>query len=247
MTPTIITRNGVTCSLYCGDCLEIAPEIGIVDAVITDPPFDKEAHTLQRRINRGTTRGGDGDRVTEEPLGFDALTETERDGVAEWAAKSNKGWFLAFCQAEAVATWRDSIEAAGGHYKRAMVWIKPDGMPQYSGDRPGMGYESIVAAWCGEGKSVWNGGGAHGVFTFPKNSGGKHVHPTQKPTQLISKLVCLFSQSGQLVCDLFMGSGTAGVCCLRSGRNFIGIEKDPKHFATAVERIQREANQGVLI
>lgn len=49
------------------------------------------------------------------------------------------------------------------------------------------------------------------------------------------------------VCDPFMGSGTTGVACLRGNRNFVGIEKDPKHFATAVARLEREANQGVLL
>jgi len=223
--------------------LEVLPTIGEADHVITDPPFEEEAHTLQRRINRGTTRGGSGDVVTEEPLGFDALTEEQRQGISEWAVKTCKGWLLVFCQAEAVALWRDTIEAAGGAYKRAMVWIKPDGMPQYSGDRPGMGYESIVAAWCGEGKSIWNGGGAHGVFTYPKNSGGKHEHPTQKPIPLMSMLVHLFSQPREMICDPFMGSGTTGIACIRTRRRFIGIEKDPAHFQTAVQRIKRELQQ----
>jgi DNA modification methylase len=49
------------------------------------------------------------------------------------------------------------------------------------------------------------------------------------------------------VLDPYMGSGTTGISCLRTGRNFIGIEKDPKHFATAVARLEREANQGALL
>jgi DNA modification methylase len=49
------------------------------------------------------------------------------------------------------------------------------------------------------------------------------------------------------VLDPYMGSGTTGIACLRTGRNFIGIEKDPKHFATAVARLEREANQGALL
>lgn len=48
-------------------------------------------------------------------------------------------------------------------YKRTCPWVKPDGKPQYSGDRPGIGYESIVACHA-PGRSTWNGGGSHGVF-----------------------------------------------------------------------------------
>lgn len=50
--------------------------------------------------------------------------------------------------------------------------------------------------------------------------------------------------AGATVLDPYMGSGTTGIACLRTGRNFIGIERDPKHFATAVSRIQHEIAQG---
>jgi DNA modification methylase len=49
------------------------------------------------------------------------------------------------------------------------------------------------------------------------------------------------------VLDPYMGSGTTGIACLRTGRNFIGIEKDPDYFAIAVARLEREANQGALL
>lgn len=231
------------CTLYHGDCLQIAPTLQGVDAVVTDPPFEQEAHTLQRRINRGKTRGGACDSVDVESIGFDAIKESERIGICQWAGSNVSGWFLAFCQAEAVSEWRNAMSLSGVSYKRAMVWIKPDGMPQYSGDRPGMGYESIAAGWCGSGRSSWNGGGSHGVFTYTKNSGGKHDHPTQKPVPLMERLLNLFSNSGHLVLDPFMGSGTTGVACIRTGRRFIGIEIDPKHFKTACDRIQHEVDQ----
>ena len=51
---------------------------------------------------------------------------------------------------------------------------------------------------------------------------------------------------GATVLDPYMGSGTTGIACLRTGRNFIGIEKDPKHFETACERMAREID-GQLI
>lgn len=232
--------------LWHGDCLEVLPLIGAVDACITDPPFEAEAHTLQRRINRSKTRGEAGDVVSEEPLGFNALKEEERDGLALWCASNVGGWLLAFCQVEAIYLWRKAMQESGVTYKRGMVWIKPDGMPQYSGDRPGMGYESIAAGWCGQGKSVWNGGGRHGVFTYGKNSGGKHEHPTQKPLPLMNQLVSLFTDKGQTILDPFMGSASTGCACMNLERKFIGIELDERHFQTACERIDRAQQQGKL-
>ena len=51
---------------------------------------------------------------------------------------------------------------------------------------------------------------------------------------------------GATVLDPYMGSGTTGIACIRTGRRFIGIEKDPTHYATALDRIRRELAQGQL-
>ncbi len=233
-------------TLYLGDCLEILPTLPKVDAVITDPPFEVEAHTLQRRINRGTTHGGSDDVVTEEPLDFSPITELQRERFGAIIPTICHGWVLVFCQAEAVFLWRKSLEDGGAKYRRACVWIKRDGMPQYSGDRPGMGYESIVAAWAGEGKSVWNGGGKHGVFDFPKGEPIRWGHPTQKPEKLMNELVGLFTNQDQTILDPFMGSGTTGVACMNLGRKFIGVEIERRYFDIACERIDQAQRQARL-
>ena len=119
-----------------------------------------------------------------------------------------------------------------------MIWVKPDGMPQYNGQGPAMGYESIAAAWCGKGVSKWNGGGRHGVFIHCKNSGGKHEHETQKPVPLMLQLVSLFTDDASTILDPFMGSGTTGVAAVKLGRKFIGIEIDEGYFETACRRIE---------
>ncbi len=226
--------------LACGDCLEVLPEVRWVDHVITDPPYEAEAHTNQRRVSR---KGG-GLRV--EPMPFDPITEETRNDVSLFLPGICRGWALVFCQVEASQVWREALECGGAAYKRTMVWVKPDGMPQYSGDQPGMGYESIVTAWCGIGKSRWNGGGRHGVFRFNKNDGSSEPkkHPSTKPVSLIGELVNLFTNPDQAILDPFMGSGTTGVACAKLGRKFIGIEIEPKYFDIACARIEEAYRQG---
>lgn len=73
---------------------------------------------------------------------------------------------------------------------------------------------------------------------------GSKVHPAQKPIDLMRW--CLKWVASQVIFDPFMGSGTTGIACIRSGRNFIGVEKDAKYFEIAVERIRRELSQKVL-
>lgn len=232
-------------TLYRGDCLDVLPTLAQVDAVITDPPYEAEAHTKGRRLLGEQTNGT---RTVEYgALDFEAMTEEVRERSTDMARFICSGWMLTFCQAEAVAKWRDSHESAGAKYKRAMVWLKPDGAPQFTGDRPGMGYESIVTSWCGQGRSRWNGGGRHGVFTHAqRDDNTRKEHMTQKPLALMRELVTLFTNPGETVLDLFMGSGTTGVACVQLGRSFVGIERDPKYFDIACRRIEQAQAQASL-
>jgi len=65
----------------------------------------------------------------------------------------------------------------------------------------------------------------------------KSVHPTQKPTHLLEYLLRTYSLEGDTVLDFTMGSGSTGVACINTGRNFIGIEKDETYFKIAKNRI----------
>ncbi len=119
-------------------------------------------------------------------------------------------------------------------------------MPQLTGDRPAMGYESLVAAHA-PGKSRWNGGGQHGVFVVNKGGDERAGHPTQKPLALMEKLVRLFTDPGDTILDPFAGSGTTGVAALRMGRRFVGWERDPKYHAIALKRLTAAREQLELV
>jgi site-specific DNA-methyltransferase (adenine-specific) len=66
------------------------------------------------------------------------------------------------------------------------------------------------------------------------------LHPTQKPVALMEYLIRTYTNEGEVVLDNCMGSGTTGVACANTGRRFIGIEREPKYFDIAQNRIQRE-------
>lgn len=224
--------EGVT--LYLGDCREVLPTLGRVDHVITDPPYEKEAHKTGRRTQASVKTGINVD------LDFEAITEELRSDVARLTVAMSDGWNIYFCQAEAVTPWRDAIEAVGGKYKRTMVWIKPDSTPQLNGQMPAPGYESMPLAWCGAGHSRWNGGGKRGVFTHLTNQPDREgTHPTEKPVPLMVELVRLFSQPDDLICDPFAGSGTTGIACVKTGRRFVGVEMDQRYFDLACHRVSR--------
>ena len=72
------------------------------------------------------------------------------------------------------------------------------------------------------------------------------LHPTQKPVALFEYLIRTYTNEGDTVLDNCMGSGTTGVACVRSGRNFIGIEKDETYFGKAKERIEEELQRNTF-
>ena len=79
---------------------------------------------------------------------------------------------------------------------------------------------------------------------FPDNRRGKgsSLHPTQKPVALLEWLIKSYTNENETVLDNCMGSGSTGVACINTNRNFIGIEKDDNYFKIAEERINKNMN-----
>ena len=73
---------------------------------------------------------------------------------------------------------------------------------------------------------------------FITDSKDKRYHPTQKPSELVEMLIKEYSKEGDTILDCFMGSGSTGVACVSTNRNFIGIELDKDYFAIAKKRIE---------
>lgn len=75
----------------------------------------------------------------------------------------------------------------------------------------------------------------------------KPIHPTQKPVALMEYLIRTYTNEGETVLDFTMGSGSTGVACVNTGRDFIGIELDEGYFKIAENRIHDAQSQGVLL
>lgn len=244
--------------LHLGDCLNGLSLLNdkSVTVTITDPPYEAEAHTDGRRQlgkDRAGTHKGSGGRyrkVLETPLAFAPIANVDRAAVAAQIARVTEHRALAFCQAEAVAEWRDAFNAGGIKYRRAMPWVKPDAMPSLHGRWPGQSYESIVLAMHPTAPPC-PVGGASRRYEFTRDAalyrrheerkaGEAAPHPTMKPLNLMLQLVRDFTEPGDLVLDPFTGSGTTGVACLSLGRRFIGWEIDEAFFEVACRRLRGE-------
>lgn len=252
--------SGPGWELRLGDCIEGMRTLAdrSVDVTIMDPPYEAEAHTLQRRQKGKRHRPGERceyREVNHAPLAFEAITPEQRAAVSLEVARVTRGMAVVFCQAEAIDTWRRALEAGGLRYRRSIPWVKPDAMPSLHGRWPGQAYESIVTA-SNHGDSDWEAivlasrsgalpcplGGKAVEYRFARASGQpantKSPHPTTKPLALMAKLVEHFTRPGDLVLDPYAGSATTGVACIQAGRRFLGWELSPEYHAIAARRLR---------
>jgi len=206
----------MTVQLHLGNCLDILPTIRErVRAVVTDPPYGIN-HRRGACSNRGKgiTKGTSG--IQGDNVPFDPSPWLSFPTVILWGAN----WYS------------DKLPAG-----RWLLWDKKE--HGGSGD-----FSEFEVAWCNTGRAMrlfrhmWLG------VQRASETGQPRYHPTQKPVALM--VWCMDVAKipvGATVLDPFMGSGTTGIACVQTGRNFIGIEIDPGHFAIAERRIA-EARPG---
>jgi len=236
--------------LYQGDCLQIMPTLPQVDAIITDLPY-------------GTTACSWDEIIPFAPMWAEVKRVLKPRGVFVTTASqpftsklvmSNLGWF------KYEMIWDKRL---GGN-------------PLIAKYQPLKIHENIIVfsenshtynPQMRKGQMKTKGGGVSKLWNMEmsksKNddyypvsiayfSNGDRTrdeiidHPTQKPTALYRYLILTYTNPGDTVLDITAGSGTTGVACMETGRNFIGIEKDPHHFATMQTRVEAAAAQPLL-
>ena len=159
--------------LWHGDCREVLPLLGQVDAVITDPPYAERTHGMAK-TNAGKGHG-------TKAVDFASLTSDELRATLEACGQLTRRWVVATVDYAHAFALEDN-PPDGLRMLRIGVWVKNNPMPQISADRPGQGWEAIAFMHRADRKPAWNGGGRAGVWHHPvvQNTG----HPTSKPLPL---------------------------------------------------------------
>lgn len=231
-------------TLYHGDCREVLPHIGDAEVIITDPPYSAHVHGAARssRMQSANDRGGKygADVRRNVDLGFEHLDPELRKFCANQFAHWATRWVLVFSDVESSHLWREDLTAAGLDYVRTGAWIKEGSTPQFSGDRPATGFESITICHP-KGRKRWNGGGKHAVWSVPivldRGKVKQRIHTTQKPLGLMAALVDLFTEPGEIVLDPFAGGGTTLLAASQAGRRAVGIEQSEAYCEAIAHRL----------
>jgi len=233
MNPVVIGNA----TLYLGDCREIIPSIGKVDAVICDPPYSARCHSGH---DSGASKSRD--RSERAALGYSALTSDAVRELAGLFAGACDAWIVWMTDSDLALEVRTALERVGRYAFAPLPFFQPGRSVRLSGDGPCSWTDWIVVART-KAQSKWGtlpGGYVAGPgWSDRARMGGK-------PTLLMDALVSDYSRAGDLVLDSHMGAGTTGVSCSRLNRRFIGIEIDPETFDLACVRIEDAQRQGRL-
>lgn len=216
---------------YCGDCIEVMPELPKVDCVITDPPYGVG-------YDGGHFHSGDwGTKRAREKLAndHDAGIYGAMFPILRRVVDGPCYVFYASSQADYVL---GAARASGFDIHATIIWYKSNATYASMGANYKNCYEPILHCkpkgstlrWCGptNEKTVWE---------LPRDAQNEY-HPTQKPVAIIERAIR--NHDVETVLDPFMGAGSGAIACHRQGKRFIGIEKNPTYFARTVNRLKDE-------
>jgi site-specific DNA-methyltransferase (adenine-specific) len=224
-------------TLYLGDCMEVLPTLGKVDAVITDPPYGERTHAGYDTGSRSRKDGAD-----RKDLGYKALTPEDAEFFAGEYARICTGWVVWMTDHTLASTIGKALEKRGRYVFAPLPFFAPGRSVRLSGDGPSSWTDWIVVART---KAQVKWGTLPGGYIAGSGWNDK-ARMGGKPTLLMEALVSDYSRPGQTVLDTHMGAGTTGVACIRTGRKFIGCEVDPEAFDLSCRRIEQAVAQGQL-
>lgn len=216
------------------DCLDGLKEIPdkSVDAIITDPPYflsmghagcKDTAQSAQIRSNRTFN-----DLAIAKQFYTNLFQQYKR-------VLKDDGSFYFFTDWRGYAFYFPIINSELP-VRNLIVWDKKSGPGSY------YTYAHELIIYGTSAPKLLHKGGTN-VWRYPafssgaKSTNGEKAHPTQKPGELIAKMIEDSTEPGAVVLDTFMWSGTTAVACIKTGRSYIGFELDEKYHAIAQQRI----------
>ena len=212
--------------LYRGDCFDYLPEFAdkSTDLILCDLPYGEVSQKSSglRKL----------DRVSADKCDMDLpLLAHEFNRVCS-------GSIYAFCGTEQISVLVGLFKGYG-MTTRVGAWEKTNPSPM-NGTRLWLsGLEFCVFAR--KANATFNEHCKKALWQSP--SGRSKIHPTEKPVGLMERLILASSNQGDTVLDVCMGSGTTGVACANTGRNFIGIEREKEYYHIARKRIAEAYNK----
>ena len=217
------------------DCLEGLAQVpdNSVDCIITDPPYFLSMGHAGSRTNAKASEQLTSNRAFND---LAICTPFYKALFSEYArVLKEDGSFYFFTDWRGYAYYFPLINAALP-VRNMIAWDKKSG----PGSFYSFAHELVIFGTykpktkSGVGTNVWR---LPAFNSGAKTTNGEKVHPTQKPVEIIEKMIQDSTEPGDVVLDTFMGSSTTAVACVRTGRQYIGFELDEKYHEIAAARV----------
>lgn len=233
-----------------GNVLEVLKEVepGSVDIVLIDPPYssgglyagDRKISTRAKYTDDNYNGAARFQNFSGDNMDQRSFTRFMADVSAMTREKTKPGGvFASFIDWRNLPALTDAIQIGGWIWRGIVVWNK--GISRNQPGRFRNDCEYVVWGTNGPKKidfvDAKGKPSMPGCYNIPIVSRNKLHHQTEKPVELLKGLLRICPEGGTVL-DCFMGSGSTGVACVETGRNFIGIELDPGYYETACARIQ---------
>ena len=221
-------------TLYCGDCMDIMPTLGKVDAVVTDPPYELSSNGAGKKHYGMSLSKFDTKNYKDIVNGVDyELLFNQFENLC------NPLHTFVFCSNKQITKLMSETEKRG-YPTTLLIWHKTNAAPFANGVWRG-DVEYIVHSRGKGAKFIGNAKEKKKVIEHPIVQ--DESHPTVKPLPIMKRLLLNCSEEKDTILDPFMGSGSTGVACVQMDRKFIGIELDKTYFDIACKRIEEAQKQ----
>jgi modification methylase len=241
-----------------GDCIEELKKIpdNSVDLIFADPPYNMQLENALYRPNNTKVDGVDDAWDKFESFAeYDAFCSAWLQECRRILKHSGSIWVIG--SYHNIYRVGNIMLNLGFWILNDVTWYKTNPMPNFLGTRFTNATETLL--WCSKGKqykkytfnhkimkryngdkqmtSVWQIGLCIGDERI-KGNDGKKAHSTQKPEELLKRVILSATKQGDVVLDPFFGTGTTGAAAKKLNRNYIGIEKEADYIAIAQKRIE---------
>ena len=208
----------------------------VADLVFTDPPFnvDYEGYTEQRLKMQGD-RMSDADFKRFLEAAFRGLRTAVKPGASMYVCHSSS-WQREF---------QNALESAGFQVRCQIIWAKNTfawGFGRYKFRHEPLFYCHVAGQ-----KDPWYGDKTQSTLWEEKKPAANRIHPTAKPVELIERGLLNSSKTGDIIADLFGGSGSTLIACERRGRRARLMEIDPKYADCIVRRFQEYSGKSAVL
>ena len=223
------------------DCLDILKQLPdkSIDFILTDPPYILD-------MNGGKGKAfGDRKLIKDKHIDFIAHDFDYEKVFNEFLRISKQVNIVIFCSNAQISRTMAFFERGGGYKVKLLVWDKPNPIPLCN-NKLINNLEYIV--WIKEDGSYFNNSlpTKDKLMSFRYPAPQDRIHPTEKPVELFSHLLNLFTKEGDLVLDCFSGSGVTARACHNLKRRFICVEKDKNYYEASVKKLEDAQKQLTL-